>query len=58
MHSPKNVVTAGHQAITRDFWEILGDLDVYISDMVIQEAGAGDATQAKQRLSALAGFPL
>ncbi len=35
----KNVVTAGHQAITRDFWDTLGEFDVYISNMVIQEAG-------------------
>ncbi len=54
----KNVVTAGHQAITSDFWDALSEFDVYISDLVIQEAGAGDASQAKQRLCALTGFPL
>jgi predicted nucleic acid-binding protein len=54
----KNVITAGHQAVTRDFWDTLRDFDVYISDMVIQEAAAGDETQAEQRLHALMGFPL
>ena len=54
----KNVITAGHQVITRDFWETLNDFEVYISDMVIQEASAGDAAQAKERISALQGFPL
>ena len=44
----KNIVLAGHQAITKKFWNLIDEFDVYISDIVIQEAGAGDKNQAKK----------
>ncbi|RJP33294.1 MAG: PIN domain-containing protein [Candidatus Omnitrophota bacterium] len=54
----KNIIIAGHQVSTIDFWDLLGDFDVYISDVVIQEASQGDACQARKRLDALANFPV
>lgn len=54
----KNIITASHQVITQDFWDILDNLEVYISDLVIQEAAAGDKIQAQKRLNALAGISL
>ncbi len=54
----KNIVIAGHQASTTDFWNILGEFDVYISDAVIQESSQGDHIRAGRRLEALTGFPV
>jgi predicted nucleic acid-binding protein len=54
----KNIITASHQVITRDFWDIINNFDIYISDLVLQEAAAGDKIQAQKRLNALAGISL
>ncbi|MFZ2658559.1 MAG: type II toxin-antitoxin system VapC family toxin [Victivallales bacterium] len=54
----KDVVVAGHQAATRDFWESIRNYDVFISDIVVQEAADGNETQAKMRLEALSGIPV
>ena len=54
----KDIVIAGHQAATRDFWESLGDYESFISDIVIQEASDGDEIQAKMRLEALKGIQI
>jgi hypothetical protein len=52
-------VTAGFQAATRDWWHRrLRDFEVFISDVVLDEAAAGDAGYARKRLEALAGLPL
>ena len=53
-----NPVVAGHQESTREFWNRLGDFDVFVSDLVLQEAGRGDPTQARARLDALVAFPV
>ena len=52
----RNVVVAGHQATTRDFWARLPEYEVYISELVLQEAGRGDEFAASIRLEALVGF--
>lgn len=52
----KNLVIAGHQAATADFWERLPLYEVYISELVLQEAGAGDAGAAHARLDAIKDF--
>ncbi len=54
----KDIVIAGHQAATRDFWELLVNYDVFISGIVLQEAADGDKVQAKMRMAALAGIPI
>lgn len=52
----KNIVVAGHQAATRDFWDLLSACDVYISELVLMEAGRGDEAAAAARLEVLAGL--
>jgi hypothetical protein len=55
----RDLITAAHQQITHDWWETrLADFDVYVSQFVLDEAGAGDAQAAAKRLALLANFPL
>jgi hypothetical protein len=53
----KDIVIAGHQAATADFWDRLSRYDVYISELVVREAGAGDVSAAQARLEAIKDFP-
>ena len=34
----RNIVIAAHQAATIEFWDLLGDYEVFVSDIVIQES--------------------
>ncbi len=52
----KNVVIAAHQASTSDFWERLDQYDVYVSDIVIQEASKGDETLSRCRIQIIENF--
>jgi hypothetical protein len=55
----RDLVTAAHQQITHQWWETrLADFEVYISQFVLDEAGAGDAAMAAKRLALLSGLPL
>lgn len=55
----RDLVAAAHQQITQEWWTTRrSDFDLYASQMVIQEAGAGDAQMAQLRLSALDRIPL
>jgi len=55
----RDLITAAHQQITHDWWETrLDDFEVYISQFVLDEAGAGDADAAVRRLTLLSSFPL
>lgn len=54
----RDVIIAGHQLATQVFWDMLTGFEVYISDMVLQEASKGDPEQAQLRLQALSGFPV
>jgi hypothetical protein len=55
----KNLIVAGHQATTRKWWrERRQDFDLYCSQLVIQEASAGDPKAAARRLHLLAGVPV
>ena len=55
----RDLITAAHQQITHDWWERrLADFEVFISQFVLDEAGAGDADAAAKRLALLASFPL
>jgi hypothetical protein len=51
-----DAVIAGHQAATADFWKLLPDYDVFISELVLQEASRGDSKAASRRLQVLEGF--
>jgi predicted nucleic acid-binding protein len=54
----RDLIVAGHQQITQDWWHRRrGDFDLYVSELVLREAGAGDAEAAKERLAVLATLP-
>jgi predicted nucleic acid-binding protein len=55
----RDLVVAGHQQVTRDWWENRRSaFEVYISQLVVREAQAGDPEAADRRLAILAGLPL
>ena len=55
----RDLIRAGHQQITREWWaHRRGDFDVFISQLVLDEAAAGDTEAAQERLRVLSGLPL
>ena len=55
----RDVVIAGHQQATPDFWlRLAKHFEAYVSALVVEEAGRGDNVQAKMRLDAIASFPV
>ena len=55
----RDLIVAAHQQVTQEWWEKRrGSFDLYISQLVIQEAGAGDKQVAQQRLQVMEGLPL
>ncbi len=57
--SSRDIVVAGHQPTTREWWDgRLSHFRVFISQLVLDEAAMGDAEFAARRLKALKPFPL
>ncbi|AUB85503.1 type II toxin-antitoxin system VapC family toxin [Candidatus Thiodictyon syntrophicum] len=54
----KNVIEAGHQQSTYQFWNRRDDFDFYVSELVLTECAAGDPDAASKRLEALRGIKL
>lgn len=55
----RDLVTAAHQQITRDWWEARHhDFDLFVSGIVIEEASAGDENAAARRLEIVDDVPL
>src|SRR6266851_899281 len=55
----RDLIIASHQQITRDWWETRkGGFRLFISQLVIDEAGGGDPAAARERLKALQHLPL
>lgn len=52
----REIVIAGKQLATMDWWERRGDFELFISVFVLEEVSAGDADAARQRLQALNGI--
>jgi hypothetical protein len=53
------LVMAARQQVTRDWWDTRRhDFDLYVSQLVIDEASAGDPGAAARRLQVLQGIPL
>lgn len=50
----RDLVTAAHQQVTREWWEQRSRFDLFVSQAVLSEAGRGDAEAAARRLEALA----
>ena len=54
----RDVVVAGHQRTTQEWWRSRSRFELVISQTVLDEAGAGDPESARQRLSLLSALPL
>lgn len=55
----RDIVTLANQQLTQDWWNNhQGSYALYISQYVLDEAGAGDPLAAQKRLEALHGLPL
>lgn len=55
----RDLILAAHQEITREWWEVLRqDFDLFVSQLVVDEASKGDAAAAKKRLLAIEGLQL
>ena len=55
----KDLITAAHQQVTRDWWQNRRrDFDLFSSQLVIQESSAGDAAVAQTRLQLLSDISL
>ena len=56
--SNRDLIVAAHQQITTELWGRRAAFEFYASELVLAEAGKGDAQAAAQRLMALNGIPL
>ena len=55
----RDLIIAGHQQITKDWWKKRKrTFDLYISQLVVDEAKAGNDEAARERLKAISGLPL
>ena len=55
----RDLVVAGHQQVTRDWWETRrGECELFVSDAVVAECAAGDPTAAAERELFLAALPV
>jgi hypothetical protein len=53
----RDLLAAAWQKVTMDWWDTQRDrFNLYTSDIVVEEAGRGDATAVSKRLEALAGI--
>lgn len=55
----RDLIVAANQQLTQKWWQVRRqDFDLFISQLVIQEASAGDENAAQRRLHVLANIPL
>jgi len=55
----RDYVVRGHQETTRQWWPRAGErFQLVVSELVIDEAGAGDPEAARKRLQTIRGLPL
>jgi predicted nucleic acid-binding protein len=53
----RDVVVAGHQALTRRWWRTRHEYSLFASQIVADEAARGDRNASTKRLRALRGIP-
>lgn len=54
-----NLIVAAWQNLTWEWWSCRRpEFEIFISELVIEESGKGDADAAQRRLDSLAGIPL
>jgi hypothetical protein len=54
----RDIVVAAHQQITHAWWATKGSFDLYVSEAVLAEAGAGDPDAAERRLAIVSQVPV
>jgi hypothetical protein len=54
----RDIVVAAHQQITHEWWATKSKFELYVSEAVLAEAGAGDPSAAARRLATVAGLPI
>lgn len=55
----RDLVVAGHQQVTQDWWTARrADFELVASEIVVEEASAGDEEVSRRRLDALEGVEL
>jgi len=54
----RDVIVAGHQQITLEWWDMRDDWRLFASPLVIREAGGGDVDAAARRLAFTQGLTL
>jgi len=55
----RDLLASGHQELTRQWWERRRSrFDLYVSELVVEEAGRGDPAAARARLGVIAGCPV
>jgi len=54
----RNVVLAAHQKLTHDWWRGRTSYELLVSQLVLDEAGAGDRLMRARRLRALRDIPV
>jgi hypothetical protein len=54
----RDLVRAGEQQVSRDWWARRSGYDLRVSSLVLLECGAGDSEAAALRLAALDGIPV
>jgi hypothetical protein len=53
----RDLIMAANQQMTEEWWDDRNQFDLYISALVIQEAGAGDPVAAQKRIEQLKDIP-
>ena len=54
----RDLVKAAHQQITQEWWSKRTKFDLYVSQVVLQEASSGDPEAARLRIESLSGIPI
>jgi len=54
----RDIVIAGHQQITREWWERRSRFELCVSQAVVEEAARGDPMAAARRMTLLSGIPV
>ncbi len=54
----RDLVVAGHQQVTRDWWDQRTTYELFVSEAVIAEASRGDGDAVRRRLEVLDGIPV
>ncbi len=52
----RDVIVAGHQQITSEWWDARNDWRLFVSPLVMREAGGGDTDAATRRLAFTRGL--